>query len=320
MSSQSSDGQYPGQRPGQYPDPSASQPPAQPYPQPGQNQPGYPPPGYGSGYRPGYTPSSQVGGQMGAQSPFQPVGTAYGYGGPGQQGPQPPKKNTGLIVGVVSAVVIALVASGVGAFLLLRGDNDDAAPTANTTTTAPATSTRPEPSGEPTRTKRPSKSPTPSASPSAAAGSQEVTGPVTGVTFSVPKGWTTGVGGAPDAGGVLDADITSDLDAYAYGSSGLKQVQLQKGVAPLSTAPSEDMLKTVLSRKGGATFSSYETFTTPNGDGAVAYFSLDKDGITIYGALIEPKTSTGGYATLTTAAFTEPQSKELTQSVIASIR
>ncbi|WP_159813538.1 hypothetical protein [Actinomyces sp. zg328] len=318
MSQYPPNGQYPGQYPGQHPGQPASpasQQPTQAYPWHGQTHPGHPQAGYGSGYQPGLTPSSHIGAQTGPQGSFQPVDPAFGYGGP-NQGPHQPQKSTGLIVGIVSAVVIGLIASGVGAFLLLRGDDD----AANATATAQGTSAHPESADAATRAKRPSESPAPSSTPGAAAGSQEVTGPATGLTFSVPKNWTTGVGGAPDPGGILTADITSDLDAYAYSGSGLKQVQLHKDVESLSSALSEDLLKAALSQQPGTTFSSYEKFTTPNGDGAMAYFTVNQDGITIYGALITPKTSSGGYATLTTVAFTEAQSKELTQSVIASIR
>ncbi len=310
-------GQYPGQFPGQYPDPS-SQPPAQAYPYPGHQQ-----PGYGGGNQPGYTPSAQVANQPGTQGPFQPVVPTYAYGAPGQQGPQQPKKNTGLIVGLIAFLAVALIAGGIGVFLLMRG-NDDADSTAATTATA-SPSAHAEPSDKPTRASTspsPSPSPTrptPSATPSAAAGTQEVTGPSTGITFAISNGWTTGVGGASDPGGLLPDSTTSGLDAYAYAPLGLPQVQLQKEVAPLSSAPGEAFFQTVLDSQAGATFSSYETFTTPNGDGSLAYFTVGQDGITAYGAIIMAKTSSGGYATLSTATLTESQSKELTQSVVASI-
>ena len=307
-------GQYPGQFPGQYPDPS-SQPPAQAYPYPGHQQ-----PGYGGGNQPGYTPSAQVANQPGTQGPFQPVVPTYAYGAPGQQGPQQPKKNTGLIVGLIAFLAVALIAGGIGVFLLMRG-NDDADSTAATTATA-SPSAHAEPSDKPTRASTspsPSPSPTrptPSATPSAAAGTQEVTGPSTGITFAVPSAWTTGTGGAPDPANIIESP--SDYDAYAYSLLGGKQVRLINDSVMASSLPSEDSAKSIITGIGGA-FSSYETFTTPLGDGSIAYFSLTVDGTTGYGAYIFPKTSSGNYATMFTATSTAGDTRELTQSVVASI-
>lgn len=103
----------------------------QPYPQPGQpaggfgqgapqqpygqqsggfpqQAPGYPPPPYG-------------------QQPFgQPGYGAPGYGAPGYGGP-PPKKKTGMIIGVVIAIVVILGGAGTGAyFLFFRGGSGSA--------------------------------------------------------------------------------------------------------------------------------------------------------------------------------------------------
>ena len=298
MSSQSSDGQYPGQRPGQYPDPSASQPPAQAYPQPG--------------YAPSTPLSDQPPAQVDAQLPFQPVGTAYGYGGPGQQGPQPPKKNTGLIVGVVSAVVVALVASGVGAFLLLRGDNDDAAPKANTTTTAPATSTHPDAEG------------------------QEIIAPTAGIALSVPSDWTVIDNPTAVSAQTLKTMAThsgqdenafrqqlTNYDVYAGSteSSPVGGKQIADSVNVLrkthTRLPAEEEMPEQLASVG-AVMTSYEKVTTANGEGAAVYYDATMSNRPRYGAILVVPNASGDYPVITFQTTDTATAEELVAMAAAS--
>lgn len=64
--------------------------------------------------------------------PPPPTPAPVGYGAAWQppQGPSGPRSRTGLIVGIIAAVVVVLAGAGVGAYLLLRGDD-----TVKTTTT-----------------------------------------------------------------------------------------------------------------------------------------------------------------------------------------
>ncbi len=304
-------GQYPGHYPGQYPDPS-SQPPAQAYPYPGHQQ-----PGYGAGNQPGYTPSTQAGNQLGAQGPFQPVDAAYAYGNPGQQGPQQPGKNTGLIVGIVSAVVVALIATGVGAFVLTRGD-DDSDPKADATATATKTS-RTEPTEEPTRTKRPSLSPTPSTSPTPSASPAEtmtdLSGPVTGLTVPVPSTWVSGTAGAPDPSGLLKD--TSYMDAYAHDTAAFERVEI--GNTPLPNLPDQTTVNDVITKDGTSTLSSYEDISTANGAGKVAYYT-NASGIPGFGCLLFVPAKSGAVAVVEVIALTPEKVKARITQVANGLR
>ncbi|UAK36653.1 hypothetical protein K8O93_15500 [Gordonia bronchialis] len=102
-----------------------------------------PPTGYETGYESGYEPTGPTD-QYGSFGP--PPSQAYASAGPGpgeplQYGSEPPK-NTGRTVGLVLAVVAALVVLGIVAFLILRDGGDDKSTTAagsSTTSSAPST-------------------------------------------------------------------------------------------------------------------------------------------------------------------------------------
>ena len=109
--------------------------------------------GYG---QQGYDQGQQYGQQGYSQ------GRQYGQQGydQGQQyGQQPPKKKTGLIIGVVAGAIVLLLALGIGAVLLFGGDEEPAArettsqpTTSQPTTTEPTTSDPFSPTSEPTTT------------------------------------------------------------------------------------------------------------------------------------------------------------------------
>ena len=96
---------------------------------PQQPPPGYPPqagPQHPGGYGPPGSPQQPGPQQPGLQQPgLQPPGPQPhgpqqpGYGPPGAYGPQPPKKNrTGLVVGILAAVVVLVVGGVATTFLL----------------------------------------------------------------------------------------------------------------------------------------------------------------------------------------------------------
>lgn len=139
---------------GQQPDPAWWDQPATPPPgaNPVQPQPGWPaqpeqpgwqqqqPPAWGA--QPGYEQQQPPYGQQPGYGQPQP---AFGQPGYGQPPPQPPRSNTGLIVGIVVGVV-AVLAVAIGAIVVVTnsGDSDDQAvatstTTTETTTTAPTT-------------------------------------------------------------------------------------------------------------------------------------------------------------------------------------
>ncbi len=131
------------------------------------------PPPYGSGPEPQQPPagygapppaSGGYGGPPTSGGPPAPGGyggpPSGGFNGPPGYGPPPKKRNTGLIAGIIGAVVV-LIAAGVLAYFLLRGDdkttaNDHTTPTTNTTksppTTPPTTPTTPTTPGTSTAT------------------------------------------------------------------------------------------------------------------------------------------------------------------------
>lgn len=97
---------------------------------PSYGQPGAPSmPLYGQGYGQG-------------PQPGLPLGTQSGWGGPPAPFEQP-KKNTGLIVGLVVALLLVLVAGGTAAFVLSRGGastpSGQVTPQPTATATTPAT-------------------------------------------------------------------------------------------------------------------------------------------------------------------------------------
>jgi hypothetical protein len=166
-------GHYAGQYPGagepqpQYgqpqPDPWGSQAPQ--YGQPQYGQPQYGQPQYG---QPQYG-QPQYGQPQYGQPPFGgPPQPPYG-GYPGGPAGGPPKKsNTGLIIGIVTAVVVILAAVGIG--ILAFGGSDDK-DTAGTTKTSAGNSSAPKfpsssPSSSATRSSRPTGTSTTSPTPS----------------------------------------------------------------------------------------------------------------------------------------------------------
>lgn len=108
-------GQQPGGGYGQYGQPQQPQ----PY---GQGQ-----PQYGQGQQPGQQP--QYGGQFGQEHAYgatqQWPGAGVGYGG--LEPPEPPKKNTGMIVSIVVIAVLVIGGGGVGIFLANRDSGGSSA-------------------------------------------------------------------------------------------------------------------------------------------------------------------------------------------------
>lgn len=127
---------YPPQQPGPYGQPANPDP---RYGAPYGSQPGQP-----YGQQPASAPGTQYGAQLphGQQPQYgQPAGAPYGgqpgYGAPGQAPaygggvysggftPQPQKKKTGLIVGIIAIVVVLLAAGGAGLYFgVIKGDDD----------------------------------------------------------------------------------------------------------------------------------------------------------------------------------------------------
>lgn len=105
---------------------------------------GSPPPGngpHGSPSQPSYQPPSQPPSQP--QQPYSQPGTGYGggppsYGVPLHQGPQQPRRRTGLVVGIVVAVV--LVAAAFAVTLVVAGGDDEPQAGASTEPTSESTS------------------------------------------------------------------------------------------------------------------------------------------------------------------------------------
>ena len=118
-------GQQPG---GGYPGGGARQP---GYPQGGQQYPGYPP----SGQQPPY-PQTPPPGSPGATPQFgqDPYATQQFPGGPGGG---PPKKKTGLIVGLAIAAVLVLGGATVGAWFLFKDDGGSNTAAPSTSAAAP---------------------------------------------------------------------------------------------------------------------------------------------------------------------------------------
>jgi hypothetical protein len=129
---------------GGYQDPYQQNPYQQPYQQQNPYQPGqYPQPDpYAQGPAAGQAGWSDAGTGWNPAGGYPPPPNGPAYGAPGYGGPggQPPKKNTGLIVGAI-IVVVALVIGGIVAAVMLTGDDksDKTASTSTTTTAASQT-------------------------------------------------------------------------------------------------------------------------------------------------------------------------------------
>jgi len=194
-----SQGRYPQQGQPQQGQPQGGYP-QQPPPQGGYPQPGYPPQGQPPQGQPpqgGYQPQSYLG-------PFQgqpPQGGYPGQGGQGgyqpppqgpygpPQGTQPPRRSTGVIIGIVVAAVVLLVAVG-GIVMALGGRGGDEP--VSTITPSPL----PIPSGDPTT--QPTTAPTETPGPQP---SQPTTPPTTAPPTTAPP---TKKPTAPPSGDSID--------------------------------------------------------------------------------------------------------------------
>lgn len=143
-------------------------------PQGGNPQPGYPPPGQQP--QGGYQPQSYLGPFQGQPPQGQPPQGGYPYPGQGGQGgyqprppgpygappgSQPPRRSTGVIIGIVVAAVVLLVAVG-GIVMALGSRGGDEPVTTITPSPIPIPSDDPTapPSTDPTQTPAPQQSPT----------------------------------------------------------------------------------------------------------------------------------------------------------------
>ncbi|MEU0470714.1 hypothetical protein ABZ215_42540, partial [Amycolatopsis sp. NPDC006131] len=209
--------------------------------QPGQPQGGPQQPGYPQGGQPGYPqtppPGFPGGAQQFGQNPYADSYATQQF--PGGPGGEPPKKKTGLIVGIAIAAVV-VIGGAVAAILLLTGGDDNntsaapstsAAPPASSSEKAPSSSRTPTSSSTPKGTAAPGAKSTPEETAQAIATAYSTGDKATIQSMvcasrpqsvpDIPSGITVTVTGSPDVTG-----DTAYVPVHAVGPGGTNDFEL----------------------------------------------------------------------------------------------